>query len=169
MRLALFIFAFILAFSIDSFAKSDCDYGVKLIISGDNLNSGNLTWKIRAAKIKGESTNITGAVDIKDLNGRLLNSYKIWNSESISKQKTSGDYTSNLGPGIYKITANIDVACDDKNQEDNVDVKQIEIKDSAIKDVKTVYKSSNEKAKELILVFLLMLSIILNIVLIWKR
>lgn len=169
MRLTLFIFAFILAFSIDSFAKSDCDYGVKLTISGDNLNSGNLTWKIKAAKIKGESTNITGTAQIEDFNKRLIKSFQIWSSEPISKQKTSGDYTSNLEPGSYKITANIEVACDDKNQEDNVDVKQIEIKNSAIKDVKTVYKSSNEKAKELILVFLLMLSIILNIVLIWKR
>lgn len=169
MRLAVFIFTFILAFSSYSIAKSDCDYGVKLLVYGDDFNSKNFTWRVKATKMKGESTNITGIAKIEDSNERLVKSYKFWNSEPISKQKTSSDYASNLDPGMYKITSNIDVACDDKNQEDNVDVKQIEIKNPAIKDAETVYKSSNEKAKELILIFLLSLSMILNIVLVWKR
>jgi len=44
-----------------------------------------------------------------------------------------------------------------------------ELTTDAVQEPKIAYESSNEKAKGLIIIFLLSLSILLNIVLIWRR
>ena len=235
MRLLVFIFVL----SMTSIAQqSKCDYGVEILIDGDEFDSKDFAWKMKATKIEGGSTIITGTAKIEDSDGKLVKSYKPWTSETISRQKTSSEYTPNLKPGNYEITAEVDVECDDGNKGNDVNTKRIKIngqiekktakepnnkKDesddekedittinkkpenriavpkqtiqqsneeeantinlrpsnkevtntqpqaSAIKNTETVYESSNEKAKGLIMVFLLSLSILLNIVLIWKR
>jgi len=65
---------------------------------------------------------------------------------------------------VGKETENI-IKVIDKNTGKN----QISPTTHAIQNPETVYVSSNEKAKGLILIFILALSILLNIILIWKR
>ena len=229
------IFIFVL-FALATFAQSTCDYKVEILLGDDEFKIEEFTWRMKATKIEGGSTNITGTAEIKDSNDKTVKTYKPWTKASISKQKTSSEYTPNLKPGKYEITAEISVECDDTNKENNIDVKTIKIKDSeeetksnendnedldiksteitnkqtetktiqkpvtkkptiaeetdntielkskntqknqelqttaaVIQTPQNVYVSSNEKAKNLILIFLLTLSILLNIILIWKR
>ena len=229
------IFIFVVL-TFTTFAQSTCDYKVEIILEDDEFEISDFTWRMRATKIEGKSTNITGTAQIKDSNGKTVKNYKPWTSASISKQKTSSEYSPNLKPGKYEIKAEINVECDDANKDNNVDTKTIKIKgeeeaktkenskdteikkeiqneeqtqtSSSTKNVITqskkptiaeetdntielksnniqknqelqtaaviqtpqnIYVSSNEKAKNLILIFLLTLSILLNIILIWKR
>ena len=230
-------------FSLHSFAQ-ECDYKVEILADGDEFDSQDFKWRMRATKIEGKSTNITGTAEIES-NGNTVKSYKPWTSDPIAKQKTSNEYSPNLKPGSYELTAEISVECDDTNKDNNADKKEIKIKGSedskeegkepAKKSAKNnedaslqstaagsaiisgqknpqtsskpkksteefdnvielnsqnnkksetqitantiknpenpelVYKSSSERAKGWIMVFLLTLSILLNIVLIWKR
>ncbi len=229
------IFVFVL-FAVATFAQSTCDYKVEIILEDDEFEISDFTWRMRATKVEGVSTNITGTAAIES-NDKTVKTYKPWTKASISKQKTSNEYTPNLKPGKYEITAEIKVECDDTNKDNNIDVKTVKItgedeaktkensKDTEIKkeiqneeqtqtssstknvitqskkptiaeetdntielkskniqknqELQTtaaviqtpqnIYVSSNEKAKNLILIFLLTLSILLNIILIWKR
>ncbi|MBI2649782.1 hypothetical protein HYX04_00545 [Candidatus Woesearchaeota archaeon] len=221
-----------------SFAQQpSCDYKVEILVDAEEFEKDDFKWRMRATKIEGKSTNITGIAEIEDSSGKTAKNYKPWTSQSISKQKTSSEYTPNLKPGEYKITAEINVECDDTNKGNNADTKEIKIKGATqeainkkaktedaeeavntlasnvekeqitLKTAKTAakpadeetentiqlankntqkiqqqpmtantaqapeiaYESSNDKAKGLIMVFLLTLSILLNIILIWKR
>ena len=239
----------VLLSSISLARQSSCDYKVEIIIDGAEFEKETFKWRMKATKIEGIATNITGIAEISDSNGEIIRKYRPWLNESISKQKTSSQYTPNLREGAYKITSRIDVECDDMNKDNNVDFKIIKITEkireektkeitnaigknnksiligskindeiknetanhiivnqaenkillkkdaeqlmegeedniiqlrnndkkeselttNAVKKPETVYESSNEKAKDLIMAFLLALSILLNIVLIWKR
>lgn len=238
-----------------SFAQqAACDYKTEILINNSEFESKDFSWRIRAIKIEGVPTNITGTAEIQDKNGQILKKYRPWTNESISKQKTSNTYSPNLNTGEYKLVSKINVECNDTNAYNNIDVKiikiiehkeiitqnnnQIESMDSKINDSsknettipqtidkkienktsqmrvsslttdskndpekyiaaeednviqlrsnndkkmeneitanavqkpEIIYESSNEKARNLIVVSLLVLSILLNIVLIWKR
>jgi len=236
------IFAMLLPHT--SFAQeASCDYRIEILADGNEFESQDFKWRMKATKIEGKPTNITGTAEIEDSSGKTVKSYKPWTSDSISKQKTSNEYSPNLKAGEYKITAEINVDCDDKDKGNNVDARSISIKgqqqttakpakNTGIEDAKTknaeasgskaeksisekpaqnapskientgaenpndnvvqlrgktiqnnalqttaavvnsqdvVYESSNEKAKGWIMIFLLTLSILLNIILIWRR
>ena len=239
-----------------SFAQqSTCDYKVEVLVNGEEFSIENFTWRMKATKIEGTPTNITGTAKIENSDGKTVKSYKPWTNDSISKQKTSGEYSPNLKLGEYDIVSEINVECYDTDKSNNIDIKKIKIKDAkeeikaqaasntnnntyqeikntaiTITDAKNdsiskeeskpinenntktiqnktpetgteneefdnvvqlkvqnkkdeklqptaavvqkpqvVYESSNEKSKSLILIFLLALSILLNIILIWKR
>ncbi len=246
MKLIALILIIAAAISCIAFAQqSDCDYKVEILIDGDEFDAEDFTWRMKATKIEGVSTNITGTAEIQS-NGKTVKSYKPFTSDSISRQKTSSEYSPNLKPGNYEITAEINVECDDTNKDNNVDTKEIKIKGevetkssnndkdeeeketatnekkeieitsnkvaneevialplqkttakkpaeseesdstiqltantnknkvaqstaSVVQQPQIVYESSNEKVKGLIMIFLLTLSILLNIILIWKR
>ena len=212
----------------NSFAQSQCDYKVEVILNGSEFQTSDFSWKMKSTKIEGASTNISGTARIADLNGNLIKRYRPWTNESISKQKTSNDYSPNLKEGDYKIISEIYVECDDTNENNNVDAKTIKIKSdgkiknnenkstienktqhqeiiinnsnskeqiddkendnfiysnlknttkttevipaaNAVKNYPIVYQSSNEKSKNMIVFFLLGLSVLLNVILIWKR
>lgn len=164
---------------------SQCDYKVETIFNVQELEAQDFKLKIEATKLEGFATNITGTTKIKDQNGKIVRIYKPWTSEPISKQKTSINYFPNLKSGEYTITSNINVGCDDINKDNDIDVKTVKIKSldnetiknseniiyakGSIKNPKIVYASGNEKSKSFIMVFLLILSVLLNVVLIWKR
>lgn len=197
MKPIVFIIILAIALPYHSFAQEPCDYKVEIIVDGEEFEKDDFLWRIRATKIEGISTNITSTAEIENSAGNTVKKYKPWTSESISGQKTSGEYSPNLKSGSYKIIAGINVECNDTNPENNMDVKAIKIKSENYSEInisitsinlkpqnapksndspqasflngKVVYESSNEKAKGLILIFLLTLSILLNIVLIWKR
>ncbi|MEK6828413.1 MAG: hypothetical protein AABX78_03615 [Nanoarchaeota archaeon] len=229
-----------LAYVYISFAQQpSCDYKVEIIADGEEFEKEDFKWRMRATKIEGKSTNITGTAEIEDSNDKTVKSYKPWTSQAISKQKTSSEYTPNLKPGEYEITAEINVECDDTNKDNNVDTKEIKIKgeieetknkesknedieakakntltsdadneqittkttkiiskttdeeientiqlankntqkiqesqpitSSTIQTPQIAYESSNERAKGWIMIFLLTLSVLLNIILILKR
>ena len=248
MRSLAFILIFAILLAYTSFAQqSACDYKIEVIVDGKEFEKEDFKWRMRAIKIEGKSTNITGTAEIKDSSGKTVKSYKPWTSDSISKQKTSSEYSPNLKSGNYEITAEINVDCDDANKDNNVDAKSIQIKGekeetntkkSKNEDAKTneidtietinknkinadeaaqtnqntiktktkkstaneeteniiqlnknnqknqetqsitayaaqepqiIYESSGERAKQWIMIFLLTLSVLLNIILIWKR
>lgn len=165
-----------------SFAQeSGCDYGVELQFNGTEFENGGFKLKIKAERLDGSPTNITGTLEIKDFNGKTVKLYRIWESEPISKRKTSAEYTPNLTKGeSYRIIARIDVKCKDSNEDNNLDTKMIRIIGQAENIINlrgeqkscgqySAYESGNEKAARLILIFLLVLSVLLNVVLIWKR
>ncbi len=189
------IFAIVLSHA--SFAqKQACDYKIEILSDVNESEKGEFKWRMKASKIEGGPTNITGTAKVQ-AGARTVKSYRPWVSDPISKQKTSADYSLNLEPGDYKITAEIAVECGDINIGNNIATKEIKIKEennentlyllpktslenfqqdrqknetfSASAAPEIVYESSNEKAKNLIIVFLLALSILLNIVLIWRR
>lgn len=237
MKSLAFLLVFAVFAALSSFAEPECDYKVEILVEDDEFEKEEFVWRMRATKVEGSSTNITGTAQIKDADGKIVKGYKPWTSDSISRQKTSSEYSPNLREGEeYKITAEIDVECHDTNKDNNVDSKKIKIKGEeeeniedneesedkeslndeietgqtkitneaapetnakvnikadtdniiqlknkdtnnqkpqaasyAVKNPPLVYKSSNERAKELIMLFLLTLSILLNIILIWKR
>lgn len=123
----------------------ECDYGIEILVDGDEFESQDFKWRMRAMKIEGKSTNITGTAEIES-GGNTVKSYKPWTSDSIAKQKTSNEYSPNLKPGDYEIIAEISVECDDTNKDNNVDKKEITIKGEAEKTDET--KSSNNKKTE---------------------
>ena len=165
--------------------ESKCDYKAEILLNGTEFENGKIGFRVRATRISGMPTEINGTADIRDFSGKTAKLYKIWESEQVSKQKTSNEYSPILSEGgNYRITAKIDVKCSDSNQDDNLDTKMIKIKGQKteneihLKDFGTeqksqvngtAYESSNEKAGRLILIFLLVLSVLLNAVLIWKR
>jgi len=228
--LILFILFFVILLAYPILSQPTCDYKVEILVDAQEFKTEDFKWRMRATKIEGVPTNITGTAKIEDSNRKTVKSYKPWTSQAIAKQKTSNEYSPNFKPGNYEITAEISVDCDDTNKDNNVDKKEIKIKgeveekskkskseetkivnqkvqnEESILDTEnkittkskpapkeatentnmqalpittqaiqssrnpeTVYVSSNEKAKGWIMIFLLTLSILLNIILIWKR
>ena len=248
MKTLIFALIFAISFIDNSFAQpTACDYKVEILVNNTEFESRDLSWRMKATKIEGVPTNITGTAEIDDLNGQIIKRYKPWTNESISKQKTSTTYTPNLNPGEYKLISRINVECDDINKDNNADFKIIKIKESgkeinttinqnniqntfvedkinniiksettsqaiitqkienkiipkneseltageednvirlrnadnkqfqnklatdAVQKQEIVYESSNEKAKGMIVISRLILSVLLNIILIWRR
>ena len=248
MKTLIFALIFAISFIGNSFAQQTaCDYNVEILVNSTEFESRDFSWRMKATKIQGVPTNITGTAEIDDSSGQIIKRYKPWNNESISKQKTSSTYSPNLNQGEYKIISSINVECDDMNKNNNVDIKTIKIKNGNketsttinqnniqntfvedkinntiknetasqaitiqkienktiskneseltageednviqlrnidnkksqnklatdnVKKQEIVYESSNEKAKGMIAISLLVLSVLLNIVLIWRR
>ena len=87
---------------------------------------------MRASKLNGQSTNITGTAKIEDLFGNIIKEYNPWTNDSSTYQKTSSEYSPSLEEGkIYIITANLETQCNDTNTENNIDQKTITIKGSS--------------------------------------
>ena len=247
MKTLIFMLIFAVSIIDNSFAQQTaCDYRVEILVNNSEFESRDFSWRMKAIKIEGNPTNITGTAEIENSSGQIIKKYKPWTNESISKQKTSSTYTPNLNYGEYKLISRINVECDDINKDNNADIKIIKIKNgnketstainqnnNAIIDAKInttiknetanqaitaqkienkkmpkneseklivseednviqlrnadnkqsqtkftagaaqkqeiVYESSNEKAKGMIVISLLILSVLLNIVLIWRR
>lgn len=127
MRLFAVILAFAVLFSVFAFAQqNDCDYKVDVLLDSFEFTKENFTWKMKATKIEGIATNITGTASIES-DGNLVKSYKPWTNLSISKQKTSSTYSPNLDENDYKITSDIFVECNDIDKTNNIDVKNFRI------------------------------------------
>ena len=250
LRLIYLSLILVTAFSHSTFAEiSNCDYKIELLInSSDEFKMEDFKWRMRAIRIEGGSTNMTGTAELKDSNGKVIKNYKPWTLVSISNQRTSNEYSPNLQEGFYDIIAQINVECNDVNKSNNIDIRRIKInyqkqewnnskitnqkndfvqqpvntssknleivnasnkteinlptcnvlnqsvpikvsnpssnnnndsivydniiylkKSNTTKNSERVYISKDIKASQLILIFLLAISIIINIVLIWKR
>ena len=174
----------------------DCDYEMKILMDRSNYSSGELSFKIKALNIEGPAANSSSKLQIKGLQGNLLREYAPWKNEKITIQRTSGSYSPNLEAGKYVILGSLDVDCEDSNASNNIVAMDFEIidrklegpVDEVIEDVesfsntvnlnpkfqevtedKSEMLSSSEKSKSYILPLILAVSIILNVVLIWKR
>ena len=135
--------------------EQGCDYAVDFIIAKTIFdNSSDFSFKIRASKISGSSTNFTSRAKIEDLNGKLIKEYKPFTNQSITKQRTSTTYTPNLEEEkSYFMDSNITVQCNDTNIENNFDNRIITIKGEPLQeessiDIAKVYDlGSDKKAK----------------------
>lgn len=125
----------------------ECDYSVEILKDSNEFTVKDFKFKIRAEKIEGPSTNITGRIYINDENGNIIRSYKPWTNSSVSKQKTSSEYSPDLKEGIYGINAEITVLCDDFGKENNVDRRKVTIK-SQIPENTTENKTESTSQKE---------------------
>ena len=117
-------------FANDEGLLSSCDYAVEFILAKTIFdNSSEFSFKIRASKVSGSSTNFTSQAKIEDLNGRLIKDYRPFTNEPITKQRTSTEYTPNLEGGkSYFMDSNISVECDDTDLENNFDARIVTIK-----------------------------------------
>ena len=110
--------------------EDGCDFQVEFLLASDVFdNSSAFDFRIRASKVKGTTTNITGRASIKDLFGTLIREYKPFTNESITRQKTSSTLTPNLEEGkSYELKANVTTQCNDTNQVNNFDTRIVTIK-----------------------------------------
>src|SRR3989338_8284399 len=110
-------------FANDDSLASGCDYAVEFILAKEAFdNSSEFSFKIRASKVSGSSTNFTSQAKIEDLNGKLIREYEPFANESITKQRTSAEYTPDLEEGkSYFMDSNITVQCNDTNENNNFD------------------------------------------------
>src|SRR3989344_2373775 len=127
MKITALFLVFLLAI-IGVNAVTECDYSSEIILESNEFAVKDFKFKVKAAKLEGPSTNITGRISIKDEYGNTIKSYKPWTNASISKQKTSSEYSPNLKEGAYEITAEIGVLCDDFGKENNIAKRKIIIK-----------------------------------------
>ena len=117
-------------FANDESLLSGCDYAVEFILAKNVFdNSSEFSFKIRASKVSGISTNFTSQAKIEDLNGKLIREYEPFTNESITKQRTSAEYTPDLEEGkSYFMDSDITVQCNDTNENNNFDTRIITIK-----------------------------------------
>ena len=127
MKITALFLVFLLAI-IGVNAVTECDYSSEIILESNEFAVKDFKFKVKAAKLEGPSTNITGRISIKDEYDNTIKSYKPWTNTSISKQKTSSEYSPNLKEGAYEITAEIGVLCDDLGKENNIAKRKIIIK-----------------------------------------
>jgi len=116
--------------------EQGCDYAVEFILAKTVFdNSSEFSFKIRASKVSGRKTNFTSRGKIEDLNGKLIREYKPFTNQSITKQRTSTEYTPNLGEGkSYFMDSNITVQCNDTNTKNNFDARIITIKGKPLRE-----------------------------------
>src|SRR3989344_1934302 len=126
MKIIVLLLAMII--SINAAYAVECDYKAEILLESNEFTVKDFKFKMKAAKTEGPSTNITGRITISDEDGNMIKSYKPWTNSSISKQKTSSEYSPNLNEGIYMINAEISVLCDDFDNENNADSRKITIK-----------------------------------------
>ena len=128
MKLPAMLLVISLAFSCLSFAQEPCDYKVEILVNKTDFQKQDFNWRMKATKIDGKSTNITGTAEISDSNGTIVKKYRPWDADPISRQKTSSEYSPNLKEGEeYILKAEINVQCDDTNKNNNFDNKLIKI------------------------------------------
>lgn len=110
--------------------EEDCDYAVNFILQKTLFdNSSDFTFKIRASKISGTTTNFTMRAKIEDLNGKFIRDYAPFTNESITTKMTSSELTPNLDEGkSYILDSNITTECNDSDIESNFDTQIITIK-----------------------------------------
>ncbi|MEK6983080.1 MAG: hypothetical protein AABX33_00770 [Nanoarchaeota archaeon] len=146
-----------------------------------NLKAGE-EYKISAEiAVECDDNNKENNADIKKISikGEEIKSEKI-NKDSLKKvTKEQQDENNQL---IQKTQTSVEpkpqITIDNRQAENVVELKSKESKEtkeinsmavSAVKSPEIVYLSSSEKSKGLVMILLLTLSILLNIVLIWKR
>ena len=115
--------------------EEDCDYAVNFILSKTLFdNSSDFSFKIRASKISGTSTNFTMRAKIEDLNGKFIRDYAPFTNDSITTQRTSSELTPNLDEGkSYIMDSNITTECKDTTTQDNFYNHIIKIKGKTFK------------------------------------
>lgn len=119
---------FILIFYVPLAHSANCDYGIEVLLDGSEFNSSGFSWKMRAARISGDTTNISAAAKIEDSNGNIIKTYKPWTNAPISRQKTSSSYSPKMAAGSYRIISEIEVECYDNDMSNNADAREFTIK-----------------------------------------
>ena len=189
------IFALGLLLLSSSVIAEACDY--EIFILADN---SSVSFRIRAINNEGPPSNTSTILQVTDLDGKLMKEYHPWNDEKITKQRTSNSYTPNIEAGKYKVSAKLEISCQDSRASNNIAFVDFEVKGqdsgndnkageivaqdssnysnvvslnpkiqgNAISEEKSML-SSSEKSKGLIVLFILIASVALNAVLIWKR
>ena len=133
MKIIAVLFTFLLMTS--AVYSLECDYSSNILLESNEFAVKDFSFKVKASKLEGPSTNITGKILINDEYGNTVKSYKPWTNITISKQKTSSEYSPNLKDGVYEITAEITVLCDDFGKENNIDKRKIIIKKPIPEDI----------------------------------
>ncbi|MCH8067084.1 MAG: lamin tail domain-containing protein [Nanoarchaeota archaeon] len=139
-------------FANDGSLLSGCDYAVEFILAKTVFdNSSEFSFRIRTSKISGQKTNFTLRAKIEDLNGKLIREYKPFTNQSITRQRTSSEFTPNLEEGkSYFMDSNVTVQCNDTNSKNNFDTRIITIKgkplreDSSI-DIEKIFDLGKDK------------------------
>ena len=160
MRAILWLILFILL----SFAAAskECDYKVE--ISKVSQKGNTIGWGVESQKLSGSNANVTMLVSVIADDGRIIKKFP-----NAAVQKDALKYSMSLEPGTYYIKTSLQADCQDINMTNNaasskilVDLKKKEVSEM-------IFTSSDEKMKYFAIYLLLAVSIMLNIILIWKR
>ena len=127
-------------FANDESLLSGCDYAVEIILAKTVFdNSSDFSFKMRASKISGSSTNFTLMAKIEGLDGRLIREYSPFTNEEITKQRTTTEFTPNLDEGkSYFMGSNVTVQCNDTNENNNFDERVITIKGKPLQEESSI-------------------------------
>ncbi|MBI2130735.1 lamin tail domain-containing protein [Candidatus Woesearchaeota archaeon] len=103
-----------------SIVHDSCDYELSIILSSTVFESENFSFRVRAVRLKGISTNISGNARIENSFGEIVRDYNVWENESIATRKTSSVYSPNLKPGFYTLHSAISSSCIDIAGENDI-------------------------------------------------
>ncbi len=112
-----------------------CDFQTEIILSNTLFEDpDNFSFRLRAVKNKGTTTNFTMRAKIIDLFDSIIKEYSPFTNASITKQRTSSTYSPNLQEGrSYYLIANISTDCEDSDISNNYDSRLITIKGGSLK------------------------------------
>lgn len=112
------------------YATTGCDWFVE-ILADEIFESGeDFDFRVKATKLFGNSTSLTGTVRIEDLFGNTVKVYTPWTEEPSTYHKTSSIWTPNLQDRSYLIKSDIFVACAETNLGNNHAEKLVTMKGS---------------------------------------
>ncbi len=118
--------------SSQNISVQTCDWKITILLNKTVFLSEEFTWRIKAEKLIGDSTQLSSKVTIEDSDG-ITNDYLPWTAEDSTSQKTSSTYTPNLKPGAYIIKANLSTACQDTDTSNNKEALIFTIKEATSK------------------------------------
>ena len=80
MRILILVIVFIVMYVHSSFAQqSTCDYKVEIFVDSHEFEKEEFTWRMKATKLEGIPTNITGTSEIR-ADRKVIKKYKQWTS-----------------------------------------------------------------------------------------
>jgi len=116
------------------YATTGCDWFVEILADTVFESGEDFTFRVKATKLFGNSTLLTGIVRIEDLFGNTVKSYTPWTNEPSTYHKTSNTWTPNIEDRSYWIKADILVTCEETNLQNNHAEKLVTMKGSPIEE-----------------------------------
>jgi hypothetical protein len=156
--------------------NDDEDTRIKLwsyVYRGSKCYSGEREQNLKELVLKANSFELIQLNNI--IREAEPGSYKFKVIVNRNNQKTNNEITEVIAISDYDTTKNENIDLKNTNKNDIIgpqltdEVFGSEITSNAVKNYDVVYESTTEKAKKLIYAFMIIASILLNVVLIWKR
>ncbi len=125
----------------NNLTSDECDWRIQILINKTNFETEDeFEFRLRATKLYGGTTNISGRAYISGLSGILIREYKPWTNEKATYRRSSSKYSPRLESGkAYIINASLHTLCKDKNINNNFDKKIITINEKPKQNTSSIY------------------------------